>query len=52
MGRIQNAETDLVARLDEMQALVNDVEAQRAQWEAHRNRLGALIDVRREHSLA
>ena len=52
MGRIQNAETDLVARLDEMQALVNDVEAQRAQWEAHRNRLGALLDVRREHSLA
>ena len=52
MGRIQNAETDLVARLDELQALVAEIEAQRAQWEAHRNRLVALLDVRREHSLA
>jgi len=52
MGRIQNAETDLVARLDELQALVAEGEAQRGQWEAHRNRLGALLDVRREHSLA
>ena len=52
MGRIQNAETDLVARLDELQAMVTEVEAQRVQWEAHRERLVALLDVKREHSLA
>ena len=52
MGRIQNAETDLVARLDELQAMVAEVEAQRTQWEAHRERIVALLDVKRDHSLA
>ena len=52
MGRIQNAEIDLMARLDELQAIVTEVEAQRAQWEAHRERLVALLDVKRDHSLA
>ena len=51
MGRIQNAETDLVERLDELQALLAEVEAQRGQWETHRNRLAALLE-QREHSLA
>ncbi len=52
MGRIQNAETDLVARLDELQAIVTEVEAQRGQLETHRDRLVALLDVKRDHSLA
>ena len=52
MGRIQNAETDLMARLDELQAMVVEVEAQRAQLENHRERLVALLDVKRDHSLA
>jgi hypothetical protein len=52
MGRIQNAETDLVERLDELQALLTEIEAQRSQWETHRNRLAALLEVQREHSLA
>ena len=52
MGRIQNAETDLVVRLGELEALVAEVEAQRAQWEAHQERLKNLLAVAREHSLA
>ncbi len=52
MGRIQNAETDLVVRLGELQALVSEVEAQRAQWEVHQERLKNLLAVAREHSLA
>jgi Dynamin family len=52
MGRIQNAETDLVARLDELQALLAEVEAQRGQCEAQRERLSGLLEVSREHSLA
>jgi hypothetical protein len=52
MGRIQNAETDLMARLDELQAMVAEVEAQRAQLETHRERLVTLLDVKRDHSLA
>ncbi|HSJ97561.1 MAG TPA: dynamin family protein [Myxococcota bacterium] len=52
MGRIQNAETDLVARLDELRALVAEVEAQSRQWEAHHERLMQLLEFEREHSLA
>jgi hypothetical protein len=52
MGRIQNAETDLIAKLEELNRLVADVAAQREQWEAHQQRLLALLEVEREPSLA
>jgi HAMP domain-containing protein len=52
MGRIQNAETDLVARLGELELLVGAVDGQRQQLERHRERLAALLAVEREHSLA
>ena len=52
MGRIQNAETDLVARLQELQALTAEVEAQSAEWERHHERLMTLLEFEREHSLA
>jgi HAMP domain-containing protein len=52
MGRIQNAETDLVARLGELELLVGEVDGQRQQLERHRERLAALLAVEREHSLA
>jgi hypothetical protein len=52
MGRIQNAETDLIAKLGELNRLVADVAAQHEQWEAHQRRLMALLDVDREPSLA
>jgi hypothetical protein len=52
MGRIQNAETDLVVRLGELQALVSEVESQRAQCESHQEKLAALLAVSRDHSLA
>jgi len=52
MGRIQNAETDLAARLDELKALAADVERQLEEWTAHRERLAARLDVEREASLA
>lgn len=51
MGRIQNAETDLVVRLGELQALMAEVEGQRAQCEAHQEKLRGLLTVER-HSLA
>lgn len=52
MGRIQNAETDLVSRADELRALAGEVQAQLRQWEAHHERMMALLDVEREASLA
>jgi HAMP domain-containing protein len=52
MGRIQNAEVDLVARLGELKSLAAEVAAQREQWEAHHRRLMALLEVEREPSLA
>ncbi len=52
MGRIQDAETDLEARLGELKTLAADVTRQLAEWEAHRDRLAALLEVEREHSLA
>jgi hypothetical protein len=51
MGRIQNAETDLVVRLGELQALMTEVEGQRAQCEAHQEKLRQLLTVE-HHSLA
>ena len=52
MGRIQNAEVDLIARLDELKRLASDIAAQREEWGVHHERLMALLDVQREHSLA
>ena len=52
MGRIQNAETDLLARVEELQALVAEMQSQRDQCVAHEERLAALLAVERDHSLA
>ncbi len=52
MGRIQNADTDLVGRLEEVRAIGADVAAQREQLELHRERLQHLLDVERDPSLA
>jgi hypothetical protein len=52
VARIQNAETDLISRLEELQRIEQDIAAQREQWEAHQKRLMSLIEVEREHSLA
>jgi hypothetical protein len=51
MGRIQNAETDLVARLDELRALVGEVQGQLEQWSEHQERLDRLVEASREPSL-
>jgi len=48
MGRIQTAETDLIARLDEMRRLAANMATQRDEQEAHERRILALIDVSRE----
>jgi hypothetical protein len=52
MARIQNAETDLVARIGELEQLTAEVAQQRKGWEMHHERLMALLDVEREMSLA
>jgi len=52
MGRIQNAETDLVARVEELKALAAQMERQLQEWEAHDERLAAGLEVEREPSLA
>jgi hypothetical protein len=52
MGRIQNAETDLVARLGELNALTMGMERHLEEWEAHHERLGAKLEVERDPSLA
>ena len=52
MGRIRDAETDLVVRLAELETLVDDVEGQRHAWEAHSERLTRLLEVERDASLA
>jgi hypothetical protein len=52
MGRIQNAETDLMTRLEELRKIAHDLAAQKDQLEAHHERVTALLDVEREPSLA
>ncbi len=52
MGRIQNAEGDLLARLEELRAMVAEVAAQREQLEAHRQKLAALLEAEPDRSLA
>jgi hypothetical protein len=51
MGRIQDAETGLIARLEELRRLAADLAAQRDAMQAHQERLLALLDVEREASL-
>jgi hypothetical protein len=52
MGRIQNAEGDLVQRMEQLKAMAAEVAAQRAELEAHYQRLAALVEAQPERSLA
>lgn len=52
MGRIQDAEGDLMARLEELKTICADVGTQREQLEAHHERLRALAESQPERSLA
>ena len=52
MGRIQNAETDLVGRMEELKKMIAEVTAQKAELEAHHERLKALLEAPPERSLA
>lgn len=52
MARMQNAETDLVGRIEELKAIEAEERAQRAELAAHEERLEALLKVERERSLA
>jgi hypothetical protein len=52
MGRIRDAETDLVARIAELRELLAEVQAHIGEWEGHHENLMALLDFEREHSLA
>lgn len=52
MGRIQNAETDLVGRVAELEAIAARLRAQRVELQAHEERLAGLLAVERERSLA
>ncbi len=52
MGRIQVAETDLIARLDELKKLAAHLAAQREEHEEHQKRIMALLEVERSASLA
>ena len=52
MGRIRNAETDLVERMGELRALMAEVEAHAGEWDAHHESLMTMLDFEREHSLA
>lgn len=52
MARIQNAETDLVERIAELESLTAEVAGQRKEWERYHEQLMQLLDVEREMSLA
>jgi hypothetical protein len=52
MGRIQMAESELVARMEELRKLAADLAAQREQLEAHASRIAAVLETEREISLA
>jgi hypothetical protein len=43
MGRIQDAETGLVDRLAELRTLADEVAAQQKEWQAHHERVMALL---------
>jgi hypothetical protein len=52
MGRIQVAEGDLLARLEELKSLAAHLAAQREQHEEHQQRIMALLETERAPSLA
>ncbi len=52
MGRIQMADSDLVARMEELKRLAADLSAQRDQLDAHQARIAAVLEIEREPSLA
>ncbi len=52
MGRIQNAETDLVTRADELRAMVREAQKQLEEWRGHHERVAELVEASREPSLA
>ena len=52
MGRIQMAESELVARMEELRKLAAELTAQREQLEIHAARVGAVLEIEREPSLA
>jgi GTP-binding protein EngB required for normal cell division len=52
MGRIQDAEADLMERLGELRTIARDMAAQRDELEAHHAQVTALLELEREPSLA
>ncbi len=52
MGRIRNAETDLLGRVDELNAYLAQCATQQAAWQVHHDRLARLLEVERDRSLA
>ena len=48
MGRIQGAETDLVARTEQLRQLAAEVAAQLREWELHHAHLTALVESKPE----
>ncbi len=52
MGRIQMADTELAARMEELRKLVADLVAQKELLDSHQARVAAMLDIEREHSLA
>ncbi len=52
MGRIQMAETELAARMEELRRLAAELTAQREQLETHASRVAAVLEIEREPSLA
>ena len=52
MGRIRNAETDLLVRVDELNEYLAQCAAQQEAWEAHNERIARLLEVERDPSLA
>jgi hypothetical protein len=51
MGRIQVAEMDLIAKLEDLRKLAATLASNRAQIEKHRERIAALLEIE-QHSLA
>jgi hypothetical protein len=48
MGRIQTAETDLMARMEELGKLVAELSAQKDQLDAQQARIAAILEIQRE----
>ena len=52
MARIRSAETDLAGRIDELRALLAEVQRHAEEWDEHHESLMALLNFERQHSLA